>query len=47
MTNFSINKKAENYKKNTGKGEVDGKTESTAAATSEEGQVEMSSKWSL
>lgn len=47
MTNFSINKKAENYKKNTGKGDVDGKTDSTAAGTSEEAQEEMSSKWSL
>jgi hypothetical protein len=47
LTNFSINKKAENYKKNTGKGDVDGKTDSTAAATSEEAQEEMSSKWSL
>ena len=47
LTNFSINKKAENYKKNTGKVDVDGKTDSTAAATSEEAQEEMSSKWSL
>lgn len=48
LTNFSINKKAENYKKNTGKGDVDGtKTESTAAATSEEAETPMSSKWSL
>ena len=47
MTNFSINKKADNYKKNTGNGDKDGNTESTAAATSEEAQEEMSSKWSL
>ena len=45
MTNFSINKKAENYKKNKGEN-IDGKTDSTAEATAED-QVEMPSKWSL
>lgn len=38
LTNFSINKKAENYKKNTGKPDDD-KTENQ--------ETEMSSKWSL
>jgi tubulin polyglutamylase TTLL4 len=38
LTNFSINKKAENYKKNTGKADDD-KTENQ--------ETEMSSKWSL
>ena len=47
MTNFSINKKADNYKKNTGKGDVDGKTESPGVATPEDVGEEMSSKWSL
>lgn len=40
LTNFSINKKAENYKKNVTTGE----TESTATTPEES---EMSSKWSL
>jgi len=46
LTNFSINKKAENYKKNKGDGNPDTKTESTAEGTTEE-TVQMSSKWSL
>lgn len=45
MTNFSINKKADNYKKNKGDKKDDGKTESTAEGTNDE--AEMSSKWSL
>jgi tubulin polyglutamylase TTLL4 len=45
LTNFSINKKADNYKKNVGESGAIGDSSSTAPDT-EEG-TEMSSKWSL
>lgn len=47
LTNFSINKKADNYKKNTAG--VDGKTEQATAPDTEESNEGMpfSSKWSL
>lgn len=44
LTNFSINKKAENYVKNTGTGS---QTSTSTAPDSQEGDSEMSSKWSL
>jgi tubulin polyglutamylase TTLL4 len=46
LTNFSINKKADNYKKNVGESGVIGDSSSTAPDT-EEGETPMSSKWSL
>ena len=44
LTNFSINKKADNYKKNTGAGS---QTSTSTAPDSTEGESDMSSKWSL
>jgi len=44
LTNFSINKKADNYKKNTDGVKVNGKEDSSTAETDSN---EMSSKWSL
>jgi len=43
LTNFSINKKAGNYKKNTEGVDVNGQE----ASTQETDENEMSSKWSL
>jgi len=48
LTNFSINKKAENYKKNTQGVDAAGKPiESSATAADTEEEAGMSSKWSL
>lgn len=48
LTNFSINKKAENYKKNTqGVDSAGNKMDSSATAPDTEEESGMSSKWSL